>query len=165
MSAQLRTVKMGLALVFLGLAFGIGLGISFGVNEGAYHAYIAQGIQAHPDVLDANSRHEIWRIAQRAHFHATGIAAFSLGLVILVAFSGMKKALKKLTAILIGLSGFYPVSWFTMFLLAPSIGVDAAHEHYLTKTFVYLGVGGLSLGILLLAANLFLGLFAENAGD
>ena len=165
MSAQLRTVKMGLALVFLGLAFGIGLGISFGLNEGAYHSYIAQGIQAHPDILDEKSRHEIWRIAQRAHFHATGIAAFSLGLVILVAFSSMKEALKKLTAILIGLSGFYPVSWFTMFLLAPSIGVEAAHDHYLTETFVYLGVGGLSLGILLLAANLFLGFFAEDARD
>ena len=77
----------------------------------------------------------------------------------------MKEALKKLTAILIGLSGFYPVSWFTMFLLAPSIGVEAAHDHYLTETFVYLGVGGLSLGILLLAANLFLGFFAEDARD
>jgi len=162
MSERLRSVKIGLALVFRGLALNVGLGISFGVNEDYFQDYIARGIQAHPDILDEKSAGKIWRIAQRAHFHAGGIAAFSLGLIILAALSSLKAGLKAASSVFIGLSGFYPLSWFTMFLLAPSIGISAAHHHVLTETCVYLGVGGLVLGALILASNLFLGLFAER---
>ena len=161
MTDFLKPVKAGLLLVFLGLAFGIGMGVSFGVNEDMFQSYIEQGIQAHPDLLSEKSAGSIWRYAQRAHFHATGIAAFSLGLIILVAFSGQKNGMKTLTSVLIGLGGFYPLSWFTLFLLAPSMGTKAAHHHFLTETFTYLGVGGLLLGIVLLAANLFFGLFGQ----
>ena len=162
MSEQLRPVKVGLALVFLGLAFGVGMGIAFGINEGMFLAYVERGIQAQPDIFNEQSAGKIWRYAQRAHFHAGGIAAFSLGLIILVVFSNLKTGMKTLSSALIGLSGFYPLSWFTMFVLAPSIGTQAAHHHFLTETFTYLGVGGLLLGTLLLAANLFLGLFATD---
>jgi len=162
MSNLLKPVKAGLALVLLGLAFGIGMGISFGVNEDMFQSYIEQGIQAHPDLLTEKSAGTIWRYAQRAHFHATGIAAFSLGLVILVAFSGLKPGMKSLASVLIGLGGFYPLSWFTLFLLSPSMGTKAAHHHFVTETFVYLGVGGLLLGVLLLAANLFFGVFDRD---
>ncbi|GJL66153.1 MAG: hypothetical protein NPIRA05_11240 [Nitrospirales bacterium] len=79
MEKELSTVKIGLALVLLGLLFGVGMGIVFGVNEDLFKDYIAQGITANPDVHDAKSPDKIWRYAQRAHFHATGIAAFSLG--------------------------------------------------------------------------------------
>jgi hypothetical protein len=103
------------------------------------------------------------RFAQRAHFHAGGISAFSLGLIILVALSGMKASMQQAAATLIGLSGLYPLSWFEMFLLAPAIGVPAAHHHFLTEAFTYVGIGGLVLGSMILAANLFLGLFAERA--
>ena len=129
MREELQKVKIGLALVLLGLAFGVGMGISFGVNEDAYKNYIAEQVQAHPQVHDEKSKDKIWRYAQRAHFHATGIAAFSLGLIILVMFSGMKAGLKTVSAILIGLSGFYPLSWLSMFMLAPAIGRDPAHEN------------------------------------
>jgi hypothetical protein len=162
MLQELRIVKMGLALVFLGLAFGVGTGISFGVNEDAYKSYISSEIQAHPEVHDEKSKDKIWRYAQRAHFHAAGIAAFSMGLIILVMVSGMKPGLKTASSILIGLSGFYPLSWFTMFYFAPSMGRDAAHHHILTELFSYIGVGGLLLGSLILMANLFLGLFQEG---
>ena len=39
---ELTTVKIGLALVFLGLLFGIGMGISFGINEDIYKSYITE---------------------------------------------------------------------------------------------------------------------------
>lgn len=161
--AELRTVKIGLALILLGLAFGVGMGISFGVNEDAYKSYIAEEIHAHPDIHDEKSKDKIWRYAQRAHFHATGIAAFSLGLVLLVVLSSMKAMYKTLSSVLIGLSSFYPFGWFTMFWLAPSMGRDAAHHYFLTEIFTYIGVGGLLLGASILLANLFLGLFRENA--
>ena len=66
-----------------------------------------------------------------------------------------------MTAFLIGLGGLYPLSWFTMFLLAPSIGRDAAHAHTVTELLTYIGVGGLMLGLAILLANIFLGLLGE----
>lgn len=159
---ELTSVKSGLALVFIGLIFGIGVGISFGINEDIYKSYISEEIQAHPEIHDEKSKDKIWRYAQRAHFHATGVAAFSLGLVILIMFSDMKARLKTISSVLIGLGSFYPLSWFAMFLLAPSIGRDPAHHHLLTEILTYIGVGGLSLGILTLIANLFFGLFREQ---
>ena len=163
MEKELKAVKLGLALVMAGLLFGVGMGIFFGVNEDAYQNYIAQGIAANPEVHDAKSPDKIWRYAQRAHFHATGIAAFSLGLVILVMFSTLKAKYKKVSAILLGLSSFYPLSWLNMFLLAPSIGRGPAHAHILTEIFAYTGVGGLLLGLFFLCANIFLGLFREES--
>ncbi len=159
MERELSTVKIGLALVLLGLLFGVGMGIVFGVNEDVFKDYIAQEIMANPDVHDSKSADKIWRYAQRAHFHATGIAAFSLGLVILVMFSTLKPTYKKASAILLGLSSFYPFSWYTMFWLAPSIGRGPAHAHILTEFFAYTGVGGLLLGAFILCANVFLGSF------
>ena len=158
----LRPVRWGLVLVILGLVFGFGLGVSFGIAEDVYKDYVAQGIAAHPEHHDAKSPDKIWRYAQRAHFHATGIAAFSLGLVLLTAWSSLRPGLKAATAISIGLGGLYPLSWFTMFLLAPSIGRGAAHEHIATELFTYLGVAGLALGILGLSVNLFLGVLADD---
>jgi hypothetical protein len=159
---ELNTVKIGLALVLVGLLLGVAMGIFFGVNEEAYQNYIAQGIAANPEVHDAKSPDKIWRYAQRAHFHATGIAAFALGLIILVKFSTLKTSYKKASAIFLGLSSFYPLSWLNMFLLAPSLGRGAAHAHILTEIFAYTGVGGLLLGSFFLCANVFLGLFKEE---
>ncbi len=158
MNIQLSSIKPGLALVLLGLAFGIALGISFGVNEDAFQNYISEGIAAHPQVHDAKSQDKIWRYAQRAHFHSTGIAAFSIGLLLLVSISNLGIKLKKVTSALIGLGFLYPFSWFTMFLLAPSIGRSAAHSHIATVMFTYVGVGGLALGFMILVASIFFGL-------
>ena len=159
---QLDTVRPGLALVFAGLLFGIGLGVLFGVNEDAVKEYIAEGIAAHPEVHDGKSQDKIWRYAQRAHFHATGIAAFSLGLVLLITHSTLLPAYRRLTAVLVGLGSLYPLAWFSMFLLAPSIGRGPAHEHIVTETFTYIGVGGLVTGIAILFANLFIGSFGTR---
>ncbi|MCA9463442.1 MAG: hypothetical protein KC563_01265 [Nitrospira sp.] len=162
MEKELQRVKVGLVLVMVGLLFGIGMGIVFGVNEDLFKDYVAQGIAAHPDVHDAKSPEKIWRYAQRAHFHATGIAAFSLGLIVLVMFSSLKEGLKKVGAIFLGLGSWYPMAWFSMFYLAPSIGRTAAHAHPLTEFFAFVGVGGILLGTFFLCANLFLGFFAEE---
>jgi len=145
--------------VVLGLLFGIGLGIAFGVYEDGFKDYIAEGIAANPQLHDAKSSAKIWRYVQRAHFHATGIAAFSLGLLILTALSDLKDRLKGPTSILIGLSSFYAMGWFNMFLLAPEIGRDAAHGAFMTELYTYVGVGGLLAGMGILLGNVFLGLF------
>lgn len=162
MYEEIKTVRIGLFLVILTLLFGLGLGVSFGVNEDSFKSYITTGVNAHPEVHDSKSEDKIWRYAQRAHFHATGIAAFSIGLVILTMFSSLKAKLKSIAAILIGLGGLYPLSWLSMFILAPSIGRDAAHHHIVTEIFTYTGVLGLLAGIGLLSANLFLERYQQD---
>ena len=154
MNNVLKNVRPGLALAILTLVFGIVMGISFGANEAGYEKWIAQGIAAHPELHDADSPGKIWRYAQRAHFHATGIAAFSLGLILVVALSGLRTKLKKITSTLIGLSGFYPLAWFSTFYLSPGLGRDAAHSAPITEIFVLIGVGGLLSGLGILIAHL-----------
>ena len=51
---NLVSIKAGLALVMLGLLFGIGLGVTFGVNEAFFETYVAQGIAV---IFPRNSRH------------------------------------------------------------------------------------------------------------
>jgi hypothetical protein len=155
LSSEFRNVRIGIVMALLCLVFGIGLGVSFGINGAMYQQHVATGIAAHPELHDAISQVSISRWATRAHFHATGISAFELGLIVLVMFSGMTALMKKRSAILIGLGGLYPLSWLTMYWIAPEIGRKAAHEYWLVKLFVYVGVGGLALGILLLALSLF----------
>lgn len=159
MNHNLMSIKSGLALVMAGLLFGIALGVAFGVNEDLFEEYVAQGIAANPEVHDAKSQEKIGRYAQRAHFHATGIASFSIGLLLVVSASSLRERYKKIAAISIGLGSFYPAAWLSMFLLAPSIGREAAHSHPATELFTYIGAGGLLFGFALLLANLFLGLF------
>ena len=161
MIEELKAVKIGLFLVILTLLFGIGLGISFGVAEDPIKSYISEGVASHADVHDDKSNSKIWRFVQRAHFHATGISAFSIGLVLLIMLSSLKRKLKTISSVLVGLGGLYPLSWFTMFILAPTIGRDAAHHYILTELLTYIGIGGLLLGIIILCANLFLGMFQD----
>ena len=132
MTNELQTVRIGLAIVLIGLFLGVGMGISFGINEDAYKDFVAEGIAAHPTVHDEKSQSKIWRYAQRAHFHANGISAFSLGLLMLVMFSAMKARMKAITAILIGLAVytgalFYAWRWLNtgadFYMLAIAIGL------------------------------------------
>ena len=120
MYQEMKAVKIGLFLGMLTLIFGICLGISFGVAEDSIKSYISDGVTSHADVHGDKSNDKIWRYAQRAHFHAIGVSAFSIGLVLLIMFSSLKRELKTVSSILVGLGGLYPLSWFTMFILAPS---------------------------------------------
>ncbi len=165
MRNNLGDVKAGLLLVMIGLLFGIGMGIGFGVNEDAFKDFVAETVAVHPELHDADSAAKIWRYAQRAHFHATGIAAFSLGLIFLIMMSNLKPRLRQAAAILVGIGGLYPLSWFAMFYLAPSIGRGLAHDHLLTEALAWTGVGGLLAGLVLIIGNLFFGLFANRVGD
>ena len=157
MTIDISAVKAGLAIVLIVLFVNVAMGISFGVNEDAYKDYVAEGVAAHPNLHDEASEEKIWRYAQRTHFHAGGIAAFCLGLIVLVMFSDLTRRLQKVSSILIGLGGVYPLAWLSMFFLAPTIGRDPAHEHILTKLLTFVGIAGLLLGSFFLVANLFFG--------
>ena len=57
---------------------------------------------------------------------------------------------------------YYPLAWLNMYLLAPTIGRDAAHDHVLTEVLTYIGVGALVAGLTVLLLNLFFSLFEDN---
>ena len=162
MKEEIKVVRIGLFLVILTLIFGISMGVVFGVFEDSIKDYIADGIASHPTMHDESSNSKIWRYAQRSHFHATGIAAFSIGLILLIIVSTLKTQLKTAASILVGLGGLYPLSWFTMFLLAPSIGRSAAHHHIITQIVTYIGVAGMFSGLFILCANLFFEKFRHS---
>jgi FlaA1/EpsC-like NDP-sugar epimerase len=106
MKVNLSSIKIGLLLVIFTLIFGICMDIGFGINEEYFKDYIAQGIEMHSALHDQKGQSKIWRYAQRSHFHATGIAAFSLGLLLLMLFSNMKRAMVHFVSVLIGLAIF-----------------------------------------------------------
>jgi hypothetical protein len=155
MSKNLSNVQIGLALALICLLLNIGLGVLFGFNEDWFQDYIKTGIAAHPQLHTPHSQDSIWRWVQRAHFHAGGIGAFSLGLMLATALSDMSAVRKQITAALIGLSICYPLAWLTMFFVAPAIGTKAAHGYWLVDAFTYVGVGALALGLLSLIGGLF----------
>jgi len=159
---DLSPVKTGISIVLLLLVFGIGMGIAFGIAEDTFKDFVAQGVAANPDLHDSKSTSKIWRYAQRAHFHATGISAFALVLIMIVLFSSMRTKMKSIASILISLISLYPLAWFTMFILSPSLGRSAAHHHIVTELFTYIGTGGLLLGLAMLMGNIFLGLFGGS---
>lgn len=142
-------------MVLFGLAFGMALGICFGINEEMFKDFIAHGISQNPERHTAESADKIWRYAQRAHFHATGIAAFSLPLIMLMIYTDISAIYKRVASIAIGLGALYPMSWLAMFALAPGIGTAAAHDHLLTTFLAYSGVGGLLYGFAILVGGLF----------
>ena len=75
---DISILRVGLILSMLTLIFGVSMGVMFGANEDGVKGFIAEEIATHPAVHDEKSQSKIWRYAQRAHFHATGVSAFAL---------------------------------------------------------------------------------------
>jgi hypothetical protein len=151
---DIRPLRLGLSLSMLILLFGIGMGILFGINEDAVKDYIADGVAAHQSVHDEKSTSKIWRYAQRSHFHATGVGAFALAMILLAGASNLTRKLKFSASTLVGIGSFYSLAWLSMFLLAPGIGRDAAHHSFLTWSITSLTIGCLLIGMAIIMMNL-----------
>lgn len=162
LNIDLKVIKIGLLITLLSLVFGIGLGIVFGAKEEVFKNYISQNIQENPTVHDDKSKDKIWRYVQRAHFHSTGIAAYSLALLLIILVSKMKENAKRLSSTLIGVGTLYSFSWYLMFYLAPIIGRDAAHSHILTESIVYISTGAFLIGLFMIFASIFFDMFNEE---
>ncbi|MFA9240399.1 MAG: hypothetical protein ACEQSQ_11015 [Candidatus Paceibacteria bacterium] len=161
LNIDLKVIKIGLLITLLSLLFGIGLGIVFGAKEEVFKNYISQNIQANPTLHDDKSKDKIWRYVQRAHFHSTGIAAYSLALLLIILVSKMKTNAKSFSSTMIGIGTLYPLSWYLMFYLAPQIGRDAAHNHILTESIVYISTGAFLIGLFMIFSSIFLDKFNE----
>ena len=102
LNIDLKVIRVGLLITLFTLIFGTGLGIVFGAKEEVFKNYISENIQANPTVHDDKSKDKIWRYVQRAHFHSSGIAAYSLALLLIILVSKMKDSMKSFSATMIG---------------------------------------------------------------
>ena len=161
LNIDLKVIKIGLLITLLSLLFGIGLGIVFGAKEEVFKNYISQNIQANPTLHDDKRKDKIWRYVQRAHFHSAGIASYSLALLLIILVSKMKTNAKSFSSTMIGIGTLYPLSWYLMFYLAPQIGRDAAHNHILTESIVYISTGAFLIGLFMIFSSIFLDKFNQ----
>ena len=164
MKHEIAKVKVGLIFVLSGLLFGLFMGVLFGVYEDGFKNYITEGIMMNPAVHSdpAVAKEKIWRYAQRSHFHAMGIAATSLALILLVMATSLRSRMKSLTATLISMINLYPLAWLSMFLLSPTLGRSAAHSHIVTEAFTYISLLGILSGLILLITHIYFGSFHED---
>ena len=161
LNIDLKVIKIGLLITLLSLLFGIGLGVVFGAKEEVFKNYISQNIQANPTLHDDKSKDKIWRYVQRAHFHSAGIASYSLALLLIILVSKMKTNAKSFSSTMIGIGTLYPLSWYLMFYLAPQIGRDAAHNHILTESIVYISTSAFLIGLFMIFSSIFLDKFNQ----
>jgi uncharacterized membrane protein YuzA (DUF378 family) len=161
---RIKGVRIGLVIAGAVLLFGISLGISFGVFEDNIKELVNSGVDAHAEVHagDPDAKAKIFRWWQRAHFHATGIGAFTMAMIAVTALTGMKTGVKRVVSTLIGIGGIYSVAWLLMALKAPEIGRSAAHHAPDVTVVVFVSVGALLLGMAGLFSNIVFGLFAEK---
>ncbi len=164
MNYEINKVKTGISLALFGLLFGLFMGVLFGIYEDGVKDFINQGIAMHPlaHTDPAKSEEKIWRYAQRSHFHAMGISAVSLALILLVMTTSLRSRMKSLTATLIGLINLYPMAWLSMFLLSPSLGRSLAHEHILTELPTYVSLIGVLSGLSILILHIYFNMFHER---
>lgn len=162
---DIAPVRVGLILSMLTLLFGIGMGVIFGVNEDAVKGYVKEGIAAHSQLHDSTSESKIWRYAQRAHFHATGVGAFALAMILVAGSTSMSRPWKAVSSTLIGIGSFYSMAWLSMFLLAPTLGRSAAHHALVTEAVTKVTVGSLLIGIGILFLYLLFGEGRKRSDD
>ncbi len=153
--------KIPFLLALGAMAGGVLIAIFFGVNEDMFKDRIAAGlerneqIQAIEDPVEKSAMIEAetgknWRYYQRFHFHATGIGAMVLGVLLLLGRVKAPERLKLSAAYLTAAGGFlYPFVWLFAGIYGPAMGRDEAKEAF--AVFGYAG-GLFLLGILLTMA-------------
>jgi len=136
-------------LAALGMFGGVLIAIFFGVNEDWFKDRIAAGLDRNPAIqaieepaaraakISAETS-KCWRYYQRYHFHATGIGAMALALLLLV--NGLRAgATSKLVAsYLVSVGGLlYPFVWLFAGLYGPEMG-----RHEAKEAFAFFGYSG-----------------------
>jgi hypothetical protein len=121
---------------------GVFIAILFGANEDMFKNKIQAGLQKNvkiAEILDTAEREakisgessKFWRYYQRFHFHATGIGAMCLSLLLLLAFIPASPKLKNVCAYMIAIGGFlYPFVWLFAALYGPEMGRHEAKEAF-----------------------------------
>ena len=144
--------KFPYLIAVAGMIGGISIAILFGVNEDLFKDRIARDLEQNAAVHGFDTirdpaklqdrmqaeKDKNWRYYQRYHFHATGIGAMSLSLLILLAFVRGADRLRRYVAYCLAIGGFlYPFVWLFAGMYGPVMGRAVAKEQF--AVFGYMG--------------------------
>jgi hypothetical protein len=135
--ARLSPVKLGMSLSLLTILYGFALGAVFGLFEDDLKDRFRETAQV--TLADSGGDVEAaakslagrsWTCMKRAHLHANGLGTASLAALLLLAILPVSPALKKITALLLGLGALgYSSFWMFAAFRAASMGsTDQAKE-------------------------------------
>ncbi len=139
LSPSFRPALLGLVLALLTILYGQGLGIAFGLNEGAFKGRLKasaaevrltvyKGDDAAIKVVLDNS----WNYMKRAHLHAGGMGTTAFALMLLVGLSGIARLKALLIGIGLGAGGLgYSAYWMLAGFRAPGLGATTAAKESL----------------------------------
>jgi len=162
------TRKIPFALAILSMAGGVFIAILFGINEEMFQSRIQAGLErnvkvqqiTNPEEKAAKIQSETdknWRYYQRYHFHATGIGAMMLAMLLFLSRLNIAPKVFYPPAYLLAVGGvLYPFVWLFAGIYGPEMGRAEAKEAF--ALFGYMG------GIFLLGAlwTLWLSLSSES---
>lgn len=145
-------------IAILTLIGGVFISIIFGANEDYFKDKINEGLKKNEKVNQIQDPIEKaavlkteadknWRYYQRFHFHATGIGAMIMGVLLFISFLSAPEKLKNITSYLVSFGGFlYPFVWLFAAIYGPEMGRSEAKEAF--AVFGYMG-GVFLLGLFL----------------
>lgn len=164
---MIKRIPIFLALV--SIVGGVFISILFGLNEDMFKSRITAGLEKNikiqgilePEEKSKKIKEESdknWRYYQRFHFHATGIGAMMMG--ILLFLSKLKAPRRSITiaSFMIAIGGvLYPFVWLFAGIYGPEMGRSEAKEAF--AVFGYMGgvflLGGIYSMFLSLKYDLF----------
>ncbi len=141
--------KLPFALAILSMAGGVFIAILFGVNEEMFLERIRSGLEKNVKIQAIENTEEKaakiksetdknWRYYQRYHFHATGIGAMMLAMLLFLAQLKISAKAFYPPAYLLSVGGLlYPFVWLFAGLYGPEMGRTEAKEAY--AIFGYMG--------------------------
>lgn len=128
---------------------GVFISILFAVNEDLFKNRISAGLAKNvkiQNIMDVTERADKiksesdknWRYYQRFHFHATGIGAMMMGILLFLAKLKAPNNSTTIAAYMIALGGtLYPFVWLFAGMYGPEMGREEAKEAF--AIFGYMG--------------------------
>lgn len=143
------TYKFPIILSIFAMVGGVFIAIIFGANESFFNDRITQGLKKNVKIQSMqdeaaksekikSEQEKNWRYYQRYHFHANGIASFTLALLIFLGFVKVSKYEFLIASYMLSVAGFlYPFVWLFAAIYGPEMGRDVAKETF--AVFGYMG--------------------------
>ncbi len=127
---DLLSMKYGILFALITLIYGFGLGGAFGAFEDNIKGHLkseAKRVLATTYKGDEAKMKKItdksWVYFKRAHLHANGLGAISLGAILLLSFLSVNQRIKKIAAFSLGIGSLgYSLAWMFAGLKAPGVG-------------------------------------------
>jgi len=137
--SQLHPALPGMFFAVITLLFGFGVGIIFGLNEDLIKDKLrSSAVEVKESVYlgDPSAMQPIldksWTYMKRAHLHAGGLGATSIGLILLVCHLGTLPVVSRSISLALGLGSLgYSVFWLWAGFRAPVLGSTGAAKESL----------------------------------